>query len=706
MLVTRIRAGVLVAFSLTATCAVLAQTRWDSNAPDATGVEAPFQPRMEADVLPEPVISAQVQPMETAAPRAVDALPDVDESALRYFAREGDQRRLEIEIARLRALYPNWTPPADPLAVPRLSDERLEALWQLYSQGRYAEVRAAVAQRQASEPSWQPPADLLSRLELAEARERLINASNLKQYETVIRVASENSSLLTCSEVDVLWRVAEAFANTDRGERARDTYRYVLKTCEDPQERLATLQKALDLLDAGLLQDLLSMERPGVSGGGEFSAIRDEIARRAVAAGVSDPGTEAPLEQLATVERLAESGRSGADALLLGWYALRRERPEASEKWFRLAREIEDGPEAAQGLATALVARGKYAEAEAAAFPWRAANDDVGKTYLAAAANLLGTEPRPVLQPEVLERIVAEVSAARDVAAAQQLGWYARAFNQFETAARWFSAALSWDPDDEPSAYGLALTRHQLGDSDGLAEIKRLWSGRSERIGSVARPASRTRTDVADPAATRAARDERPATAAPARAPTTAGRGPERAAPAAPVTVGCAAADSRNRLSPAAALARGWCLLDLDRPLEAALAFDVVLESGGEQARSDAAYGQSLAYLRAGLVDDAALAATRAPIPPRRATELQASILAERALSAYEQQQYVEALRALDQRALYAADRIDLLVIRGYIYLSMGRRGDAVRTFEAAAATGSRDALRGLAAARDDENSR
>ena len=109
---------------------------------------------------------------------------------MRYFARQGDTDRLQAEIARLKALYPNWTPPADPLAVPAHGDPQLDAMWKLYSEGRYAEVRQAIADRQTAEPDWEPPADLLERLEVAEARERLVNASNLKQYETVVRVGS------------------------------------------------------------------------------------------------------------------------------------------------------------------------------------------------------------------------------------------------------------------------------------------------------------------------------------------------------------------------------------------------------------------------------------------------------------------------------------------------------------------------------------
>ena len=164
--------------------------------------------------------------------------PKVDESALRYFASRGDKARLQAEISRLQTLYPNWMPPADPLAVPQNSDKQLEAMWQLYSEGRYAEVRKSIADRQTAETGWQPPADLLERLEVAEARTRLVNASDLKQYATVIDIGSKNASLLTCSDIDVLWRVAEAFIRTDRAKRGQDAYSYILKRSEEHTSEL------------------------------------------------------------------------------------------------------------------------------------------------------------------------------------------------------------------------------------------------------------------------------------------------------------------------------------------------------------------------------------------------------------------------------------------------------------------------------------
>jgi uncharacterized protein HemY len=72
------------------------------------------------------------------------------------------------------------------------------------------------------------------------------------------------------------------------------------------------------------------------------------------------------------------------------------------------------------------------------------------------------------------------------------------------------------------------------------------------------------------------------------------------------------------------------------------------------------------------------------------------AILADRALSAYGAKRYRETLIFLDQRAQLKQETVDLMVLRGYSYMSLKMYNDAMRVFEAAAATGSKDATRGL----------
>lgn len=364
------------------------------------------------------MLTAQAPASRAGQPASAN-MPDVDLSALRYFAARGDTQRLQAEIARLRTLYPNWTPPADPLAIPENGDPRLDAMWQLYTNGRYAEVRKAIADRQQAEPGWQPPDNLTGMLSLAEARQRLVNASDLKQYATVVDTAANNPGLLTCSEVDVLWRVADAFANTDRMGRARDAYLYILNNCTVASDRLATVQKASALLPAEMIGELLAKEKPGADGQLEFEPVKNDLARQFVAKAGEKEGVSVPSAYLMRLERLAETDRLASDALLLGWYNIRQKNMTEAEKWFRKAREEEDSASASQGLALALIDRNEPREAEDVMYKWRTASDDALATYLAATANLLALEPPIVLPPDVLQRIAAETVARKDAATAQ-----------------------------------------------------------------------------------------------------------------------------------------------------------------------------------------------------------------------------------------------------------------------------------------------
>jgi tetratricopeptide (TPR) repeat protein len=157
-----------------------------------------------------------------------------------------------------------------------------------------------------------------------------------------------------------------------------------------------------------------------------------------------------------------------------------------------------------------------------------------------------------------------------------------------------------------------------------------------------------------------------------------------------------------NGLSGDAALTRGWCLMEINRPLEAVTAFDQAIETGSNRTREEAAYGKSLAYLRKNLTSEAAIAAAEAPQTRERQVELGASILTQRALAAYRDKRYVETLLALSERARLVPEQNDLLLIRGWSYFNLGRYKDAEQVFRAVHRTGySEEASIGLNAVRE-----
>lgn len=642
-------------------------------------------PIVVSQAMPEELpVETQLSAPAATARRSTDS---VDESALRYFARQGDTRRLEAEIARLKAIYPNWQPPSDPLAPEDYSDPELDRMWALFSDGRYADVRAAIADRRAKEPDWVAPDALVQLLDQADARIRLTNASDAKQWNAVVEIAAGTPSLLTCDYVDALWRVAEAFASTARIDRAEDVYTYILTNCENPNERVATVQKAVALLPQAEADKLFSFER-----GNEFQAARDDRIRQRVGKIAETEEGAADAADLTRLEALATTGSEAADPQVLGWYYYRREKPSIALEWFDKARARDpESAKSAEGYTLTLNDLERYAEAETIGYDWIESSEDNLAAYLGSVVGLLSIDPPVKVSESVLDRIVAVVVKARNPEAGEQLGWYAYNLNQTRTAERWFATVLKWAPDYEPAAFGLATTLLALKDKAGANEIIRAWSDRSERIANILKP---VKADLRGPRYVVDAPTydrEGEVVAAPVR----------RSTAPAPVkstaSARCGGSGPVNTLSPAAALPRGWCLMDLNRPVEAAAAFEIALRSSDAGTRSDAAYGASLANLRSGVTDKAAVAAAAAPQTEKQRTELTVSILTQQALAMYGEGRYNETILALDARNQYAQEQNDLLVLRGFAYLNLRRYADAKRIFQAAAGTGSPDAIRGLA---------
>ncbi len=667
------------------------------------------------------VISDEHQPAVAPAANGKTSQPvankvdGVDESALRYFASRGDKVRLQAEIARLKALYPEWTPPEDPLAPVPMRDTKLDALWKLYADGQYAELRKTIAERKIAEPEWEVPSDLAASLDLAEARLRLINASDNQQYEMVVSLAAKTPDLLTCNEVDMLWRLAEAFAKLGKTDRATDGYSYILKNCTVAQDRLVTVQKALENLPYAQAQQIFAQQKTNADGSKEFAALQNDAARRFTALAAEDPELKLDPSYLNVLEALAEKDGTASDAEMLGWYYLRRDDMAAAEKWFLRAKEKADSVTISQGLALVFNGRGDYAQAENTMYRWRNETPQAGAVYFAATANLLASDP-PARMPaaiaqEVMTRIADAVIREKNVTTAEQLGWYARAIGQHPTAIQWFQTALSWDNANEPAAYGLGVSLFTVNDRAGLEQVKKIWAPLSQRIADIGTVRDQySRTVLPAPTAVPVYQQQqayqpvqplqqtRPA-------PVSREQAAMRAAPAKPAGRQAARSCSTTLAGPmpsgGQAVSHGWCLMELNRPLEAVKSFEAALNSGSAQDRSEAAYGQSLAYLRVGLVDKASVAAIKAPMSKARQKELRVAILSDRAVAAYRGGNFRETLFILEQRAQLAPPRRDLMALQAASYLKLRRLNDARIVYEALAASGDREGIRGLAAVRD-----
>jgi cellulose synthase operon protein C len=682
-------------------------------APAPATPPAPVQTELTPSVPAPSLTPAQPTnpaPAPTASPAASSG-PAVDETALRYFARQGDTERLQREIERLRALYPGWQPPADPLAEDYVPDADIIRIWELFNAGDYAAARAAIASKEEADPGFVPSPDLLQSLALGEATLRLRNASDAGEYNTVISVAANEPQLLVCESVDNLWRLAEAFTRIDADQRAIDAYTYILTNCTDAAERFATMQKAIDLLDRRTIEPLFALERPDASGTGEFEPLRLDLARRSIAASLEDDG-DPPLP--ADVELFADAVADSDDVedlRLLGYFQLADDEPEEARDLFERAYDLDPSAVSAEALGVALLQLEEFEEAEAALADHWDETETITALYLDAAAATLSQDPRVDLDDDVLERIVEATMDQRDANVAQELGWYAYNFQQPETAEAWFRLSLTWQSDLEPAAYGLMVASDALGDKATVDSIRSQWGARSARIAQFGRTTTSSSSGIPAPTTvTPPLPEARPARPQDARRQQ---QSPPPAAQPAATTVlvadaaprtGSGASSCQNyvppgSLSPGGALNHAWCLMGLNRPAQAVDHFARALQSSSASTRSDAAYGQSLAYIRLGLADEAAVAAAAAPLTQARALELEVSILTEKAIAAYNIGDYARAIDIMNWRSRYAAERNDLLTLRAWSYYHLKRYREAAQIFEAVAATGYGDAASGLEAA-------
>ncbi|MCE1237435.1 MAG: hypothetical protein LWW93_13890 [Hyphomicrobiales bacterium] len=582
---------------------------------------------------------------ETVAPAAPAAEVRVDESALRYYASQRATTRVEAEIRRLRALYPGWEPPAD-LYRPGASDE--QALWDLYGKDQIDRLKLEIERRTARQPGWRPSQDLVDKLRRKELRLALVKASDAGDWNETQKIAEREPLLLGDGDLDVTWRVAEAAAHTGAHDRALELYHAALAGAKSRDERLGAVRKAVAALGAKDAVSLLSEEKIGPDGKGEFEPLRLDLARAALGDWLKTEAAGAPpaadLERVVRAAGLPDAAAD--DALLLGWVDHRRKDFAAAERWFDLAGMRGGGAKAVLGGVVARVAHGR--RDEAATLAMTALDDaEVASQFLDLVASDLTRPKPPAIAADRLARFAELTEKLESGDAAQALGWYAHGARQYHAAAAWFAKAMAWRPSVK-SAEGHLLALKALHEKTEFARLDADYRGRFPDL-----PALR----FDDPARRAAAAAPR-AKACPARLAE--GLGPAREA--------------------SQALALGWCLMEAKRAEEAAVAFEAARRGDG-RAAAEAAYGQALAHLRSGRTADAARVAASGGLAPARRDEIGRIVLAQQAIAHFDHEDWRSTLDTLDRRRAHAAEPRDLMAMRGWSLYHLGRLNEAHDVF-------------------------
>lgn len=416
--------------------------------------------------LPKPHSTAPTAASDTERPAPVDL------SALRYFAAQNDLGRVSAEIRLLRAKNPDWEPPEDLFSGVQGGPEE-QPLWDLFGKHDLAGIRAKMDEIRQAKPDWQPSSDLRDKLTLAQAHDDLVAASDSSNWAHVVEIASGNKMLLTCGDLDALWRTAEALVRTGEQRQGRDAYHYTLLTCEQPEARLATVQKASLVLTAPEdLDELIVMGQRRPDGRGEFDQIHLDLLRRKIGDAASGVSATLPTDgEIAAVARNAATPDGAADAQLLGWYARSRKDFTGAQTWFRTALREAPNAKAAEGLVLAVRDGGDLDAASRLALQYADLDPANRKLMVEIQSAALSDPKSGEPAADALAALTKAVVDAKSADGAQALGWHAYRRNDLPGAEGWFHKSADWQ-SNEPAAIGLVVTARRLHhDADYAARI-------------------------------------------------------------------------------------------------------------------------------------------------------------------------------------------------------------------------------------------
>jgi tetratricopeptide (TPR) repeat protein len=249
------------------------------------------------------------------------------------------------------------------------------------------------------------------------------------------------------------------------------------------------------------------------------------------------------------------------------------------------------------------------------------------------------------VSPQQVRQAEATVLSERHAAGAERLGWIYLDAGTWSSARDWFKRALAWKPTAK-AAEGLARAQAKLGAYQQVEALAASWP---EAVGPLLE----------------SLRLER-------------------------ITRAYEQGDHRALLAQTAALAtpptwnlRAWTYLQLERPTEAALAFERVLNDDRAQPseRREAAFGLARTHLALGNLDDALLMTRVHPLTREQIHEVRAEVLARRAAAAFKRKDYQTSLALLEERRSLAEPTRDLLIQEAWTRHHLKQRQIAKRMF-------------------------
>lgn len=399
--------------------------------------------------------------------------PEVDETALRYYAQTRDLKRLGAELRRLKTLYPDWDAPEDLFDAPTNISE--QPLWDIFGSGDYVRVRTEMAKLQSENPNWKPSQELLDKLALAETRRLMERSHAQRNWGQVVALAEGSPQLMVCAEMNTMWITAEALAQSRDFARAFDLYKYIVTTCEDPNERLSTVQKASILLPEAGTRSLVALGNILPDGTGEFDEVSFDLVRRKMGliAQGNGPATALTMDELQRFSDFVQRSFSADDAELFGWFYYGQQSWEASYHWFVSATRMTTSPKSVEGVILTLRNLQHRDEALQLARQYASQTPELKKIYIELVAAGLTDRENP-LSPdeEELKTLETYVFEQKSALGAQALGWHRLDNKETKEAARLFQQSVEWEAT-EGGVVGLAVLASRAKNWGRVAAIKK-----------------------------------------------------------------------------------------------------------------------------------------------------------------------------------------------------------------------------------------
>ncbi|MCC6001546.1 MAG: hypothetical protein JJU19_11880, partial [Pararhodobacter sp.] len=138
---------------------------------------------------------------------------------------------------------------------------------------------------------------------------------------------------------------------------------------------------------------------------------------------------------------------------------------------------------------------------------------------------------------------------------------------------------------------------------------------------------------------------------------------------------GSCLAESANPRSLDVLYERSWCAYNHDRAGEALAGFTAAANAGralGAEVPRDARFGMMLSYAALNMIEEAARLAAATDLTRTQRVEVETIILDQRAVRAFQQQQYAQSISYLNAlEGLNGTLRRDLAMLRGYAFLNL-----------------------------------